>query len=131
MIDPAKLNRAETPQEKRLLNLIRRRGGRISVRQLMIAGARFRRPGVARAALDNLVQAGRGQFQVRRTRGRTANEFVLWSASVGAPTEVVKSANESEQSKRCEIVGASQCANGSEQRKPGEIVGAEYVGGML
>jgi hypothetical protein len=62
-----------------LLNVIRTRGGAMTVRELMSRSRRYRPASVALAALTRLVHAGHGKFRRRRTRGRTAYEFALWS----------------------------------------------------
>jgi hypothetical protein len=78
---PSKLNCDLTPAELRLIALIERKGGAMTARELKNADRRFRPTSVAKAALDNLVECGKGKYRERRTRGRSAWEFCLWSAT--------------------------------------------------
>ena len=64
--------------DRELVELINRKGGRITPRQLAHTSTQYRAPGAAEAALENLIKAGHGRWQVdHATGGRPANVFVL------------------------------------------------------
>ncbi|MFH1923411.1 MAG: hypothetical protein ABIP48_26410, partial [Planctomycetota bacterium] len=72
---------------RELTELIRRRGGRITPRELAHAARRYRKPGEAEAALDELVEEEMGEWKEEETGGRPARFFVL-SGNGNAVTEV-------------------------------------------
>jgi len=68
----------ELAEERKLLEILRRRGGRITVRELMQASRAYRGGAdVAQFALDELAQMGWGQWQKDPTGGRPCEVFVL------------------------------------------------------
>ncbi|MGC1274887.1 MAG: DUF3987 domain-containing protein [Planctomycetaceae bacterium] len=73
-------------QQRELIELVERRGGRITVRDLAQTCRLYREPGVADEALTELIKSGLGRWQVVPTAGRPRTEFVL-STSITLPTE--------------------------------------------
>lgn len=70
---------AEDLEQRELIELIQRKGGRVTPRDLMRSSTRFKRAAEAEAALDLLVKAGYGKWQsvAHQGPGRPAREFVL------------------------------------------------------
>lgn len=75
----AQFGESEQEAEQRaLLEILRSRGGRITVRELMQASRMYRGgAAVAKFALDELVQLGWGHWQKEETGGRPCEVFVL------------------------------------------------------
>lgn len=69
---------AEARELRQLVSLVREKGGRITVRDLMRASRRYR-PGakIAESALQMLVQRGVGRWEIQKTGGRERRDFVL------------------------------------------------------
>ena len=80
----ATLDETEQDTESRmLLELVQRRGERITVRELAHASRRYRGPGAAEAALEWLVKVGWGTWEVNPTDGRPATIFRLFNCGNG------------------------------------------------
>ena len=62
-------------EDAKLLAYIRKRGGRITARELAKCRRIYRPADKAEAALFRLVRAGKGIWTERRTKGRSADEF--------------------------------------------------------
>ncbi|MCC7085583.1 MAG: DUF3987 domain-containing protein [Pirellulales bacterium] len=76
------LRETEQDREHReLIELIRRKRGRITARKLAHASSGYRGAGEAEASLERLVKAGLGCWETSATGGRPAQEFVLSEAS--------------------------------------------------
>ncbi len=63
--------------DRELVELIRRKGGRITARTLQAGKRRYRDPGEAETALDRLAKAGFGRWDIEPTVGRPRRDFVL------------------------------------------------------
>ena len=79
----------EEGEQRRLIELIQRRGGRIRTSQLQKATSRYRHSAKeAKSALDGLVEAGHGRWDpipIGRKGGRPTEEFVL-TEEVASPS---------------------------------------------
>ncbi len=64
-------------EHRELIELIRRKGGRITARELAHSASRYRAAGDAEAALESLIKAGLGRWEAEPTTGRTRTVFVL------------------------------------------------------
>jgi Protein of unknown function (DUF3987) len=74
----------ETDQQREhreLVELVQRKGGTITPRELARCTSRYRAPGDAEAALESLTKAGIGRWQVEPTASRPRTVFVLVSDS--------------------------------------------------
>ena len=69
-------------QQRELIDLIHRRGGRITPRELTHASRQYRKAGEAEAALQRLVDAGIGNWDVEPSDSRPRRFFVLAAATV-------------------------------------------------
>jgi hypothetical protein len=77
---------SESPEEqnqRELVDLIRRRGGEITTRELTNAGRKYRTSGVAEELLKELVLAELGEWETVDTAGRPKNVFRLFGANAG------------------------------------------------
>ena len=74
----------ECREQQELVQWIARSGGSITNRELAHRRARYRHPGAAAEALESLVKAGHGKFEVIRIdgRGRPSRRFVLSPVTV-------------------------------------------------
>jgi hypothetical protein len=69
--------------QRELIELIARKGGRLTARDLAHTSRRYRSAGGAEAALAGLVKAGLGTWLVEATAGRPRQTFVLAQGSSG------------------------------------------------
>ena len=76
-------------QQRELVELIQRRGGDITARELAHATRRYRKAGEANTALQSLVDAGLGKWELEPTSGRPRSVFKLSPVTV---TELDESA---------------------------------------
>lgn len=80
----------ENRERRELIDLITRRRGHITARELTNSGRRYRGAGEAEAALDGLARAELGRWRVIPTSGRPRREFHL--STVATEAEVSKTA---------------------------------------
>ncbi len=79
--------------QRELVELIEKKGGRITPRELSTSSRRYRKSGLAEDALDDLSRARFGRWRVVPTDGRPRREFVLLDPStVSTEAEVNKPA---------------------------------------
>jgi hypothetical protein len=76
-------------QRRELVELIQRKGGRTTARELAHGSRRYRGAGDAEAALEGLLKIGWGRWVVEPTGGRPAQVFVLNAAHSGHGNESV------------------------------------------
>lgn len=68
---------AEDRDQRELVELIRRKGGRTTARELAHASRKYRQSGDAEAALDELRKSKLGKWDVEPTSGRPRQVFIL------------------------------------------------------
>ena len=74
-------------QRRELIELIQRRGGGITARELAHASRQYRKAGEAQAALQRLVDAELGNWDVEPTSGRPRTKFTLDPVTVTEGSE--------------------------------------------
>ncbi len=95
----------EDVEQRELIELIERKGGRLTARELQQGSRKYKKSADAEAALSGLVKAGIGRWEIVETSGRQRREFVLSTPSTS--TEVPKTA-EPEASVDVDGVGTAQ-----------------------
>lgn len=74
-------------QQRELIEMIQRRGGSITARELAHAARQYRKAGESDAALQLLADAGLGKWEVQPTSGRPRNVFKLTPVTVTEASE--------------------------------------------
>ena len=81
----------EQAEQRKLLEIIRNKGGRITVRQLMQASRSYRGGAdMVRFSLEELQQLGWGRLQKQETGGRPSEIFVLYETDDNQGQEVAE-----------------------------------------
>ena len=86
---------SEDREQRELVELIHRKGGKVTPRELARSSRRYRKSGEAEAALERLVQQKLGKWDVESTPGRPRREFVLSIDTTGDGDTSAANAGES------------------------------------
>lgn len=86
---------ADDRANRELVELIRRRGGRIAARDLQMGVRQYRAAGAAESALTHLVRAGHGRWEVVPTGRRPRTDFVLFDSSTVSTSTLFNGAADS------------------------------------
>lgn len=106
-------------EQRELIELIRRRGGRVTARDLQMGVRQYREAGAADTALAGLVRAGFGRWEVVPTGRRPRTDFVLFDTSTVSTSTLFTNSAETSNSVGVDNVDSAETLSEFEAKRDG------------